>query len=92
MIKGDPTLCISCSAMQFRAEAAPHKERHAVPVDRYVPESLNDAIYRGTLHTRNWVLRLKTPSGSTWNLLQPKKKEDDTSEVVSEGIDVLLRR
>ncbi len=64
MIKGDPTLSISCAAMQFRAEATPNKEWDAVSIDSYIPESLNDVIYRGTLHTKNRVLSLETPSGS----------------------------
>ncbi len=45
MIKGDPKLCISGVVMKFRAEVAPHKERHAVPIGNYYPESLGEAIY-----------------------------------------------
>ena len=74
MTKADPILCISCAAMQFRAEAAPNREPNAVPIDNYVPKASNDTIYRGTLHTRNRVLRLEKPSGSIQDLLQSKKK------------------
>ncbi len=74
MIKADPTLCISCAAMQFRAETAPNRKQNAVPIYTGVPESLNDAIYRGMLHIRNRVPMMETPSGSIQNLLRPKKK------------------
>ncbi len=74
MIEGDPTLCIGCAAIQFREEAAQNRERNAVSIDAHVPKSLNDAIYWGTLHTINRVLRLEEPSGSIQDLLRPKKK------------------
>ncbi len=45
MSKEDPTLCISCSATQFRAENAPNRECNTDSIDTYVPESLNEAIY-----------------------------------------------
>ena len=82
MIKGDPTLCTSCAAILFRAEVTPHRELHAVPVDTYVPESLDDAMYRSTLDTRSRILRLESPSGSIQDLLRLKKKISDSSRAV----------
>ncbi len=44
------------------------------PVDGHVPRSLNDAILYETVHNRDQVPRLCTPSGSIQDLRNPKKK------------------
>ncbi len=44
------------------------------PVDGHVPRSLNDAILYATVHKRDQVPRLCTPSGSVQDLRRPKKK------------------
>ncbi len=43
-------------------------------VDGHVARSLNDAILYATVHTRDQVPMLSTPSGSTQDLRRPEKK------------------
>ncbi len=49
-------------------------EAERVPSDVYVPESIDDAMFHGTVHSRDQVLRLQTQYGSIKDLRYSSRK------------------